>query len=159
MIFSKKLGVSFISIFYFIDMVTVNAEAAELRPCPNFSKFHKLLPAIDRQLETKNTLLTSQGPLMPRKSGYGFYVKEQFLDDLNCKVNTLYFDQKTVVNCTKKTHSKAQSQNLYDYYFECLFDQGWGQRSIYFIDPFNDITQGKIYAFADSFSIEFVQFK
>lgn len=135
------------------------ASSAQAKDCPNFSIFHDLLPEVNGQLATRNKVKSPNGPLKPRKVGYGFMFKETPIAGFSCKTNTLFIDEKIIANCSRETKSKAESRKLYDHYFDCFIDQGWGQRSIYLIDPFDDRTEAKLYAFDKTFSLEFVQHK
>jgi len=154
--FFERLG---LGVFLLSTFWGGQSQAFAQSGCPKFSTFHSLLPEVDRQLASSSKLATTKGPLKPGKIGYGFNLKTSPIKGFRCKANTLYYDRKTVVNCFQETSSKSQSQQKYDYYFSCLIDQGWGQRSIYFVDPSNDRTELKLYSLEDSFSIEFVQQK
>ena len=132
---------------------------AAAQDCPDLGGVHELLPRIDHQISGPDALAYTDGPLKPGKLGYGFVLRQPLFRALTCKANTLFRDQKIVLNCAVPTPSKAQADAISNDVLGCLLKNGWGQRGIYLIDPKNDVTLAKLYALEDSFSIEFVQVK
>lgn len=132
---------------------------ASVDKCTNLSEVHDLLTLIDDQVADQDTLAYGNGPLKLGKNGYGFLLKEIFFPGLICKANTTFYDRKVVLNCATTTSSEASAEQFYDMVLDCLIGNGWGQRSIYLVDPKNDLTKAKLYRFEKSFSVDFVREK
>ena len=135
------------------------AAMAAADSCPSLSDIHDLLPKIDDQIAGPSALAYSDGPLKPGKTGYGYSLRETLFPGLSCKANTLYHTERTVLNCASPTVSAVKAKALYNDVLDCFIEAGWGQRGIYMVDPYNEATQAKLYAFDDGFSVEFRQDK
>lgn len=142
---------------FWLAWMTPSMASAE--NCANLSEIHELLTLIDDQVADQDSLAYGNGPLKAGKDGYGFLLKETLFPGLTCKANTTYYDRKVVLNCYTTTSSKASAEHYYNNVLDCLIGDGWGQRSIYLVDPKNDLTKAKLYTFEESFSVDFVREK